>query len=187
MNWIDIDIDTIAKFAEIFSPLVILLIGYLLNKQIKKSESNLTLSLEKRSKLHALRLDKINDIYSCLNTHHRDLQAYFVIEPDKDIDEIQKLRQEASLKAIHSFNDFSEVYENNKYYFTITTCELIETIKAELSDSTLALNFNPNNPLNEQIESKKLQATMEKLKITIPDLKEKLENNLRKIIGVEEK
>ncbi|TKC06673.1 hypothetical protein FA048_15830 [Pedobacter polaris] len=159
-----------------------------LNQVFEKYKSELAFHSQKAFKLHDRRLEKIDELYSLLSDFYNDmftLTTWKIVTGMKD-EEVKKQEYDNTMKAGESGNKFLIYYDKNKLYFNSETCKLIDEIiqllKGSHSDFSFKYIFGQVSP---QMEIENIKQATEKIRNKVPEVKTKLENNFREIIGVE--
>lgn len=158
-----------------------------LNQSFEEFKANLALMSEKANKLHDKRIERIEKIYSLLTDFYDDMFQLIAIKivTGMSQEQIDKQDIENAQKASESGNLFLNYYSRNKLYFNPETCELIREIsdlmKGVYGDLTMKYTFG-RMPAQFEFETVKTAST--KIRDKVPELKLKLEDNFRVIIGV---
>lgn len=158
-----------------------------LNQKSEQFKKDLELIAQKANKLHEKRIDRIEQIYSLLTDFHNDMQnlTSWKIITGKSDDQIKQDEIDNVNKANESGSKFFDYYSKNKLYFNTETCEIIDNIQKILRSSHLDFSFKYMFNLSPEMSFKNIQSATEKIREQVPILKIELENNFRKIIGVE--
>ena len=158
-----------------------------LEHETEQFKSQLNLLSEKANKLHDKRIDRIEELYSLLNNFHDDMQniiSWKVITNMTD-QEVKDQEFDNVKKAESSGNKFLSYYSRHKLYFNLETCslvdEIIKLLKETHSDFTFKYIFGH---ISAQLEYENVKKATERIREKVPALKVKLEDNFRKIIGV---
>lgn len=159
-----------------------------LNQSLEKYKSELNLIFEKSSKLHDKRIDRIEELYYMLNDFHNDMQVLvsWKIVTGMTKQEVKQQEFDNVKKAETSGNKFLLYYMRHKLYFSLETCTLIDEIIKLLKESHADFSFKYIfGPTSAEMEYENVKKAIEKIRIKVPEIKVKLEENFRKIIGVE--
>ncbi|MVO07768.1 hypothetical protein GOQ30_01155 [Flavobacterium sp. TP390] len=159
-----------------------------LNKKAELYKQELFLISQKASKLHDKRIDRIEELYYMLNDFHNDMQIIvsWKIVTGMTKEEVQQQELNNVKKAETSGNKFLIYYMRHKLYFNLETCKLIDEIinllKESHADFTFKYIFGPTSA---EMEYENIKNATNKIRVKVPEIKIKLEENFRKIIGVE--
>jgi len=161
-----------------------------LDKSLENHRTELNIIFSKASKLHEKRFEIIAELYKKLvlmNNEMRLLTELWKlgttdeIENDKD----ERLRIE---KAGKSYNSFQIYYTENKIFFTVKICQLIDEIQSKYFDSywdyTTKERFGITNFDFNYENAKKASVNVNN---QIPPILFHLEEEFRQLIGVEDK
>jgi len=159
-----------------------------LNQSLEKYKSELNLIFEKSSKLHDKRIERIEELYYMLNDFHNDMQILVSLKivTGMQQEEIQQQEFDNVTNAEVSGNKFLMYFMRHKLYFNLETCilidEIIRLLKESHSDFSFTFIFGATSA---KMQYEKVKKATEKIRIKVPAIKVKLEENFRKIIGVE--
>lgn len=160
----------------------------LLNKQLEEFKTQLLLMSDKSSKLHDKRLDKIHELYSLLFEFSQSIHKLVAIKNITGMkpEDIEKEKLEDAQNTFSTGYDFAIFYEKNKLYFNQETCDLIEEIHTTLKDCQwdLTLKYQWRN-MSFQLLDNAFSKAKKQLDTKVPELKKLIENNFRKILGVD--
>jgi uncharacterized membrane-anchored protein YhcB (DUF1043 family) len=159
-----------------------------LNQSLEKYKSELNLIFEKSSKLHDKRIERIEELYYMLNDFHNDMLVIvsWKIVTGMTNEQIQQQEFDNVKKAEASGNKFLLYYMRHKLYFSLETCTLIDEIIKLLKESHTDFSFKYIfGPVSAEMEYENVKKATEKIRTKVPEIKVKLEENFRKIIGVE--
>lgn len=159
-----------------------------LNQTFEKYKSELQFLSEKANKLHDKRIDRIEELYYLLNDFHNDMQVLvsWKIVTGMTKEEIQQQEFDNVKKAESSGNKFLQYYTRHKLYFSIETCKLIDEIIRLLRESHTDFSFKfIFGAISAEMEYENVKKATEQIRVKVPEIKIKLEENFRKIIGVE--
>jgi len=144
---------------------------------------------QKAFKLHDKRLERIEELYSLLSDFYSDMLTLttWKIVTGTSEKEIEDQKYKNTLKAGDSGNKFLIYYDKNKLYFNTETCLLIDEITSLLQESHSDFSFKYIfGTLSKEFEYEDIKKATNKIKVKVPIVKLKLENNFRDIIGVED-
>lgn len=159
-----------------------------LNQSLERYKSELNLIFEKSSKLHDKRIERIEELYYMINDFHNDMQLLvsWKIVTGMTNEEIKQEEFDNVKKAETSGNKFLLYYMRHKLYFSLETCilidEIIKLLKESHSDFSFKYIFGPTSA---EMEYQNVKSATEKIRVKVPNIKVKLEENFRKMIGVE--
>lgn len=158
-----------------------------LHHETEKFKSDLNFLSQKANKLHDRRIDRIEELYNLLNEFHSDMQVLVTwkIVTGMSNEDIKKQEFDNVKKAEASGNKFLSYYSRHKLYFNIETCNLIDDIIKLLKESHFDFTFKYIfGNISAEMEYKNIKTATNKIKEIVPDIKQKLEDNFRIIIGV---
>lgn len=159
-----------------------------LNHASEEFKSELEFLSQKANKLHDKRLEQIKEIYSLLTDFYNDMYTLttWKIVTGMSKEEVQQQEFDNTKKAEQSGNEFLTFYQKNKLYFNQETCGLIDEIIKLLKDSHSDFSFKYIfGPLSADLEIERVKRATEQIREKVPEIKAKLEQNFREIIGVE--
>lgn len=166
------------------------IINNLLNKDIEtykaKLQSTLTEHQIRFAKLHEERAMVMKELYRRLVKMHKSLYTFmhpFQREGDLPMNEKQK-------NAGYAVWDFVTYYDDNKLYFSQTICNLIEDIYDYVKKSWREFTMFPSYEkfFDHELENRRIQKwdiAWDKISVIVPKLMNQLENEFRKLLGVE--
>jgi hypothetical protein len=159
-----------------------------LNQTFEKYKSELHFFSEKANKLHDKRIERIEELYYMLNDFHNDMQSLisWKIVTGMTREEIQQQEFDNVKNAEASGNKFLLYYIRYKLYFSNETCNLIDEIIGLLRDSHADFSFKfIFGNISAEMEYENVKKATERIRVKVPEIKVKLEENFKKIIGVE--
>lgn len=160
-----------------------------LNQALEKYKSDLAFLSQKAFKLHDKRLERIEKLYALLTGFYDDmyhLTTWKVVTGMSD-DHVNKQNFENTKKAGDSGTEFFKYYSKNRLYFDKDTCKLIEEIIKLLKDSHFDFSYEYIfGPISADFKFETVKKATEKIREKVPKIKSELEDNFRKIIGVNE-
>lgn len=159
-----------------------------LNQSFEKFKSELAFFAAKANKLHDKRIDRIEEIYSLLVDFYNDMFNLISWKVDTGMTEEEKKKQEWDnvRKAGDAGNNFLNYYSKNKFYFNSDTCLLIDEIIKLTKDSHNDLYSKYIfGTISAEIDFEHFKSATKIIREKVPKVKEELEENFRKIIGVD--
>ncbi len=160
-----------------------------LNQSLEKYKSEIAFLSQKAFKLHDKRLERVEKLYSLLTDFYEDmyhLTTWKVVTGMSD-EEVHNQNFENTKKAGNSGTEFFKYYSKNKLYFNQDTCGLIEEIIKLLKDSHFDFSYEyVFGPISADFKFESIKKATDKIREKVPKIKSELEENFRKIIGVEE-
>lgn len=200
MSWQDIfkEIGIIGIIAGLLTWLIKELGMNIINKNLKDYEQSLnqkselfkkelSLIAQKANKLHEKRIERIEEIYSLLTDFHNDMQNLISWKITTGMSKEEIIEQE--IVNINLANDsgkkFFDYYSKNRLYFNQETCELIDEIIKLLKGSHNDFSYKYLFNLSPDMSYQNIQRANENIREKVPRVKKALEDNFRKIIGVD--
>ncbi len=159
----------------------------LLNKDIEKFKNRLFLEKIKFSKLHEERAKVIKELYEKLVDFENSM-----ISLTKPIQWIEELKEKEKLKiSSKKGNEFENYCKKNKIYFDGELCEILDEISKEMKKSWTDFYVYPGEreTLSKEEISKKWEiriSAWRRIHLKVQPLKDKLEEEFRKMLGVKE-
>ncbi|MBI2415639.1 MAG: hypothetical protein HYV33_03195 [Candidatus Kerfeldbacteria bacterium] len=161
------------------------IIKHWLNKDFEKYKLEVLKLAEehkiKFDRLHSERAEVIKNLYGKLSKSITSMQS--LISPVQF--DGQKIEDKMN-KAVEEANDFIEYYDQNKIFFQKELCVLLDTITLSLKESFKLFkrkDHEPDKSSNEVLDF--WDQAWNKISSDVPKAKEKLENEFRKLLGVE--
>ena len=160
-----------------------------LEKSLEDHRSKLSLVFTKASKLHDRRLEIISELYKKLVLLNQAMQTMTALwklaSEDKKADDAAE--NERIKNAGDKYSEFYSYYLENKVFFSIEICELLDSLRNGYYDSywdyTAKQRFGFTDfELNYENAKKASENVQEK----IPPILNQLESEFRKMIGVED-
>jgi hypothetical protein len=137
------------------------------------------------SKLHSDRADVIRELYSKLVNMEKSLRSYMNRVQYKNAPS-EKEQQEMAAKDTGNFITF---FDENRIFFDTNVCDLIEKIYEECRKAWIDFHiYSDVTHLPQVIQSKKAELQLDaynSIKEKFPELRKKLEDEFRKLLGVE--
>jgi len=143
--------------------------------QLEKENTKYRITYEK---LHTERAEVIKEVYKKLVLTYEDIYSYTCIFQAAG----EKSEVEKRSMAAGTFNDFSRYYEQNRIFFNEELAKKIDRFRDEskkiLYDFSITREYDRNN-------AEKWSKIWLKVKDDIPVIKIDIENEFRKLIGIE--
>lgn len=159
-----------------------------LEHSFEKFKSELAFLAEKANKLHDKRIDRIEVIYSLLVDFYNDMLILVSWKVGNGMsgEEINKQEWDNVRKAGDAGNKFLNYYSKNKLYFNSDTCLLIDEIIKLTKDSHDDLYSKYIfGTISAEIDFEHFKRATNVIREKVPKVKEELEENFRRIIGVD--
>ncbi|WP_176544189.1 hypothetical protein [Bacillus cereus] len=140
------------------------------------------------SKLHGDRTETIKQLYNILFEVDRNVRN---LKWEEERANIEGIREEIS-KLMRKATELNDNYQVNRIYFSEDICELFESMNAKLRDVILPINYYYFERFHVSLENQgsetEIKEKMRKyMDEDIPELKGKIEEEFKKILGVNEK
>ncbi|MGA5663670.1 hypothetical protein ACPCZR_30170 [Bacillus bombysepticus] len=155
------------------------------NSELRKLNDNYQIVF---SKLHADRTETIKNLYNILCEIDQDIRSLKWAEESNDIEYLKVVERKLVTNSLEFYNN----YQRNRIYFSEDTCKLFELMHVKLADVNVPINvyYTYRGNLSEEDQEKETERKekMKKyMKEDIPKLKEEIEKEFKKILGVVEK
>ncbi len=148
------------------------------NKSFEKFKNNLHIEHFKFSRLHEERAQVIKEIYAKLCNFEKELESFTSPLEFKELAKVAKVK-----KTEEVANDFLDYYRKNRIFFNKETCNLLDDINKNFKKAWNNMILSMNQPSLEGSIKKWGDAWDIAVK-DIPLLRQKLENDFRKTLGV---
>lgn len=140
------------------------------------------------SKLHGDRTETIKQLHNILFEINRNVRA---LKWEEERANIEGLREEIN-KLMPKATELNNSYQVNRIYFSEDICKLFEAMNEKLRDVIVPINYyyferfdiSPEDQGSEAEIKEKMRKYMDK---DIPELKMKIEEEFKRILGVDEK
>ncbi|WP_170955079.1 hypothetical protein [Bacillus cereus] len=140
------------------------------------------------SKLHGDRTETIKQLYNLLFEIDRNVRNLSWEEERNNIEGLREEINKLMPKATELYNN----YQVNRIYFSEDICKLFEAMNVKLRDVIVPINYyyferfnvSPDDQRGEAEIKEKMRICMDK---DIPELKRKIEEEFKRILGVDEK
>tara|TARA_B100000787_G_scaffold72483_1_gene53326 strand:+ start:253 stop:828 length:576 start_codon:yes stop_codon:yes gene_type:complete len=161
------------------------------NKRLEEFKSTLALLQSKQTSLHNKRLEIIEELYNKL-VELNSAMAILTSPLKQTSGDFKEYEKKLTENASTSYNSFNSFYQKNKIYFKENTNEIIDEILN--SFHTAFWDYNQFNFYKEAgvtntddiIKSReKMRDSYTSVKDEIPKVRKKLEDEFRKLLGVE--
>jgi len=173
----------------ISSGLIVWLIKAIFSQYFSKDLEKFKSNLEKEAfsyrvryeKMHAERAEVIKELYKKISKTHRSFSSFMAIfqkagdTPEKEKGEI----------AAQNANDFTDYYEENKIFVDRKLSEKIDKLSAAFRDAWLKFEISRGSRKEEDTYIKFWESAWKTITEETPKIKEEIEDDFRKIIGIE--
>lgn len=157
-------------------------------KEIESYRAGLNLIYSKQIQLYSKKTDIIETLYHKLvdfKDAMLNMTLAFRFITGKDEKTIDKEEAERVNNAANKGNEFFTHYSQNKIYFDIDTCRLIEDLQFQFHESHNDYSFKYNFGIgSKEMTYDMAKKASDRIRKEIPTLMEKLENDFRLTLGV---
>ncbi|WP_034893237.1 hypothetical protein [Gillisia sp. Hel_I_29] len=159
-----------------------------LDQSLEKFKNELQLLFEKANKLHSKRLDRIEKIYEMLIDFQNDM-TWLVsgrLITGMTPEEVKEEEFQRAVQAEKAGAKLFDYYSKHKLYFNNETCSILDEIIKLLRDSHIDFSFKYIfGTGSAEFEIDRIKKVTETVREKVPKVRKELEENFRKIIGVE--
>lgn len=187
MSWLNFLLNAVISGIVIFAARSIIL--HWIDKNITAYKSELqSIAFERQvrfTKLHEKRAEIISELYAQLDDTHRDLRSF--LNPvqwgsDVTVNKKERVAEESANKLIRH-------YRRNKIFLPLDVCDLIEAIIKDIHAAwniyEVYVKIPSTTSPNAGADSNKWFESFKIVENKIPPVKQKLEGELRRLLGDE--
>lgn len=179
----------IAKYVgKIFADKYIEKIKSDFEKEVNRHETQLKIIASRATKFHDKRLEKIEELYKkiirlqeAMKPMTAKLKFYSADKMERDLEAFQPM-----IKARNCWEEFKDFYFENKIFFTIESCKLLDALTKDFLSSYISYHeANTYEKPNKESAALKHEAN-EIIFKDIPPILDSLEKEFRLLIDVDE-